>query len=263
MHNSSPKKKTQIPSKEIPKFNVNPTASALYQLTQKESNKISSSTSSDLSLDMFLRDFERILMDYDIEVDIHWLHYLEISFEKSDNNGDHDWFCRFLKRPATDNRKTINWKFAKDLLKQKFDLASQTTPEMWLKSLNNFKQEPSETLSDAMDRFRLFSLGAQVNVTDNTFLIYHFISKLHTVKFQDFVFSTIKSHLNPTLSSATNTTGQSIFSTVNMPVALPRSWDEFEAILVTHMATLQSTFLNLMKERNKENTKNTLKLLLR
>ncbi|KAG1450780.1 hypothetical protein G6F56_008251 [Rhizopus delemar] len=87
LHNSSPKKKTQIPSKEIPKFNVNPIASALYQLTQNESNKISSSTSSDLFLDMFLRDFERILTDYDIEVDIHWLLYLEISFEKSDNNG--------------------------------------------------------------------------------------------------------------------------------------------------------------------------------
>ncbi|KAG1438056.1 hypothetical protein G6F56_012807 [Rhizopus delemar] len=228
---SSPRSKKLIPSKEIPKFNVNPTASALYQLTQKESNKTSSVGSSDPSLDMFLRDFERILLDHDVDVDQEWLRYLEVSFEKSDNHSDHDWFCRFLKRPASADKKDLNWKDAKDLLKQKFDLASQTTPEMWLKSLNNFKQEPSESLSDAMDRFRLFSLGAKVNVVDNTFLIYHFISKLHTVKFQEMVFATVKSHLSPTLSSSSNTTGQSIFSSHNMPIGLPKSWDEFETIL--------------------------------
>ncbi|KAG1019848.1 hypothetical protein G6F25_013536 [Rhizopus arrhizus] len=87
--NSSPKDRL-IPSREIPKFNVNPTASALYQLTLREGDK-NVNPSNEPSLDMFIRDFQRKFLDYDVSVEDHWLHYLEVSFEKSDSDADHDW----------------------------------------------------------------------------------------------------------------------------------------------------------------------------
>ncbi|KAG0734565.1 hypothetical protein G6F16_011277 [Rhizopus arrhizus] len=131
--NSSPKDRL-ITSREIPRFNVNPTASALYQLILREE-------------------------DY-------WLHYLEVSFEKSDSDTDHDWFERFIKRRCMDKKTALNWYQAKEVLKQRFDLASQTTPEIWFKNLINFMQDRCETLTQAMYRYRLFSLGAKVNIHD-------------------------------------------------------------------------------------------------
>ncbi|KAG1049079.1 hypothetical protein G6F43_008576 [Rhizopus delemar] len=203
--NSSPKDRL-IPSREIPRFNVNPTPSALYQLTLREGGK-NVNPSNGPSLDMLIRGFQRKFLDYDVSIEDHWLHYLEIAFEKSDSDTDYDWFERFIKRRCMDKKTALNWEQAKEVLKQRFDLASQTTPEMWFKSLINFKQERCETLTQAMDRYRLFSLGAKVNMHDNTFLIGHFISRLYTVKFQEMVQATIARNLPSLVSASSNTTG--------------------------------------------------------
>ncbi|CAO3702286.1 unnamed protein product [Rhizopus stolonifer] len=79
-----------IPSDKLPKFNVDPTASALYQLTHREGNK--SNATNEPSLDMFLREFERKLKDHNVSIFDHWLQHLEVCFEKSDDNYHHDWF---------------------------------------------------------------------------------------------------------------------------------------------------------------------------
>ncbi|KAG1016578.1 hypothetical protein G6F26_012413 [Rhizopus arrhizus] len=232
--NSSPKDRL-VPSREIPKFNVNPTASALYQLTLREGDK-NGNPSNEPSLDMFIRDFQRKFLDYDAFVEDHWLHYLEVSFEKSDSDTDHDWFERFIERRCMDKKTVLNWDQAKEVLKQHFDLASQTTPEMWFKNLINFRQERCETLTQAMDLYRLFSLGAKVNMHDNTFLIGHFISRLYTIN--------------------SNITGESIYSTRNLPIPLPKEWNVLESILIKEMANLESALLNILKDKKKEdNTK--------
>ncbi|KAG1452327.1 hypothetical protein G6F57_015960 [Rhizopus arrhizus] len=252
--NSSPKDRL-IPSREIPKFNVNPTASALYQLTLREGDK-NVRPSNEPSLDMFIRDFQRKFLDYDVSVEDHWLHYLEVSFEKSDSDTDHDWFERFIKRRCIDKKTALNWDQAKEVLKQRFDLASQTTPEMWFKNLINFRQERYETLTQAMDRYRLFSVGAKVNMHDNTFLIGHFISRLHTVKFQEMVQAIVKKNLPSLVSTSSNITGESIYSTRNLPIPLPKEWNVLESILIKEMANLESALLNILKDKKKEdNTK--------
>ncbi|EIE83945.1 hypothetical protein RO3G_08655 [Rhizopus delemar RA 99-880] len=252
--NSSPKDRL-IPSREIPRFNVNPTASALYQLTLREGDK-NVNPSNEPSLDMFIRDFQRKFLDYDVSIEDHWLHYLEVSFEKSDSDTDHDWFERFIKRRCMDKKTALNWDQAKEVLKQRFDLASQTTPEMWFKNLINFRQERCETLTQAMDRYRLFSLGAKVNMHDNTFLIGHFVSRLHTVKFQEMVQATITRNLPSLVSASSNTNGESVYSTRNLPIPLPKEWNVLESILIKEMANLESALLNILKDKKKEeNTK--------
>ncbi|RCH77866.1 hypothetical protein CU097_001145, partial [Rhizopus azygosporus] len=77
-----------IKSSDLPKFNVNPTASALYQLTLRESKGQTTSSNNESSLDLFIREFERRFLDKNISVDDHWLHYLEICFERSDKDFD-------------------------------------------------------------------------------------------------------------------------------------------------------------------------------
>lgn len=54
-----------------------------------------------------------------------------------------------------------------------YDLAAQTTPLQWLKFLHEFLHEPSKTLTEAMERYRLFCLGAKINLEDNLLVIYH------------------------------------------------------------------------------------------
>ncbi|KAG0823547.1 hypothetical protein G6F17_014295 [Rhizopus arrhizus] len=86
-----------IPSKELPKFNVNPTASAMYQLTQHSGNKNNNNATNEPSLEMFLREFERAFRDHNVSIQDHWLSNLEICFESCDNNLHYDWFCRYVK----------------------------------------------------------------------------------------------------------------------------------------------------------------------
>ncbi|KAG1467449.1 hypothetical protein G6F56_004409 [Rhizopus delemar] len=149
-----------IPSDKLPKINVDPTASALYQLTHREDNR--PNATKEPSLDMFLREFERKLKDHNVSILDHWLQRLEVCFKKSDDNHHQDWFCRYIKKPVVELNQELTWDQAKALLKQKFDLASQTTPLMWIKHLVNFRQDCNESLTSALYRFRLFCVGAKV-----------------------------------------------------------------------------------------------------
>ncbi|KAG0924241.1 hypothetical protein G6F30_013680 [Rhizopus arrhizus] len=87
-----------IPSKELPKFNVNPTASAMYQLTQHSGNKNNNNATNEPSLEMFLREFERAFRDHNVSIQDHWLSNLEICFESCDNYLHYDWSCRCFNR---------------------------------------------------------------------------------------------------------------------------------------------------------------------
>ena len=247
-----------IKSSDLPKFNVNPTASALYQLTLRESKGQTTSSNNESSLDLFIREFERRFLDKNISVDDHWLHYLEICFERSDK--DFDWFVRHLKRPIKEFKRPISWNQAKQLLRQKYDLASQTTPLQWLQFLLGFNQHSSETLTETMDRFRLFCLGANVNMDNNVLLIYMFISRLHSQKFRDLLLKTVKESMaKKSNASTTNLSSMdSIYAPCNQPLPFPASWNEFESILVKEMATLENALVEIVKDKSSHTNKRSL-----
>ncbi|KAG1123547.1 hypothetical protein G6F38_013964 [Rhizopus arrhizus] len=94
---------------------------------------------------------------------------------------------------------------------------------------------------------------------DNTFLIGHFISRLYTVKFQEIVQDTVKKNLPSLVSTSSNITGESIYSTRNLPIPLPEEWNVLESILIKEMANLESALLNILKDKKKED--NTKKLV--
>ncbi|KAG0803947.1 hypothetical protein G6F27_013241 [Rhizopus arrhizus] len=244
-----------IPSKELPKFNVNPTASAMYQLTQHSGNKNNNNATNEPSLEMFLREFERAFRDHNVSIQDHWLSNLEICFESCDNNLHYDWFCRYVKKPVVELNRKVTWDDAKALLQEKFDLASQTTPQTWMKLLLNFKQRPDQSLADALHHFRLFSVGAKVPFTENHVINSLFVSRLYTTKFQDTIMATITNHTKNLPSTEPIHPGHSIHAPCNAPSPLNMSWDNFEAILMKNMANLESSLLYIQKEMQREQVK--------
>ncbi|KAG1175326.1 hypothetical protein G6F36_011112 [Rhizopus arrhizus] len=245
-----------IPSDQLPKFNVDATASALYQLTHRDGNKNDKNSTNEPSLERFLREFERKFRDHGVSIDENWLPNLEICFEKSDNNLDHDWFARYVKRPVVELKEKRSWVEVKDLLIQKFDLASQTSQLSWTKYLVNFKQGATESLMASIHRFRLFATGAKFSSSvSNPILNTLFLSRLFTAKYQETILATVEKYNKSSLSSVTNTTKESIYAPSNAPMPLDMSWDDFEAILVKNIAHLESALIYIQKEHQQEVSK--------
>ncbi|KAG1048391.1 hypothetical protein G6F43_009214 [Rhizopus delemar] len=243
-----------IPSKELPKFNVNPTASAMYQLTQHSGNKNNNNATNEPSLEMFLRGVERAFRDHNVSIQDHWLSNLEICFESGDNNLHYDWFCHYVKKIVELKRKVI-CDDAKALSQEKFHLASQTTPQTWMKLLLNFKQRPDQSLADALYHFRRFSVGAKVPFTEGHLINSLFVSRLYTTKFQDTVMATITNHTKHLPITEPAYPAHSIHAPCNAPSPLNMSWDNFEAILMKNMVNLESSLLSIQKEMQKEQVK--------
>ncbi|KAG0972262.1 hypothetical protein G6F29_013597 [Rhizopus arrhizus] len=149
----------------------------------------------------------------------------------------------------------VTWDDAKALLQEKFDLASQTTPQTWMKLLLNFKQRPDQSLADALHHFRLFSVGAKVPFTENHVINSLFVSRLYTTKFQDTIMATITNHTKNLPSTEPVHPGHSIHAPCNAPSPLNMSWDNFEAILMKNMANLESSLLYIQKEMQREQVK--------
>lgn len=181
---------------------------------------------------------------------------MEICFEKSDNNLDHDWFARYVKRPVVELKEKRSWVEVKDLLIQKFDLASQTSQLSWTKYLVNFKQGATESLMASIHRFRLFATGAKFSSSvSNPILNTLFLSRLFTAKYQETILATVEKYNKSSLSSVTNTTKESIYAPSNAPMPLDMSWDDFEAILVKNIAHLESALIYIQKEHQQEVSK--------
>ncbi|KAG1135071.1 hypothetical protein G6F37_014053 [Rhizopus arrhizus] len=81
----------------------------------------------------------------------------------------------------------------------------------------------------------------------------------NTVKFQEIVQDTVKKNLPSLVSTSSNITGESIYSTRNLPIPLPKEWNVLESILIKEMANLESALLNILKDKKKED--NTKKLV--
>ncbi|EIE79051.1 hypothetical protein G6F55_010701 [Rhizopus delemar] len=244
-----------IPSDQLPKFNVDPTASALYQLTHRDGNKNNKNSTNEPSLERFLKEFERKFRDHDVSIDENWLPNLEICFEESDNYLDHDWFVRYVKRPVVELKEKRSWVQVKGLLTQKFDLASQISQLSWTKYLVNFRQGATESLMASIYRFRLFATSAKFSSSvPNPILNTLFLTRLFTTKYQDIILATVEKYNKPPFFSV-NTAKESIYAPSNGPMPLDMSWDEFEAILVKNIAHLESALIYIQKEHQQEVSK--------
>ncbi|KAI9325899.1 hypothetical protein BD770DRAFT_405134, partial [Pilaira anomala] len=179
--------KQSILTKDVPIFNVDPAANVLNNNTVK---------SEELSLTTFLLQFERLFSANSVNIDQHWLYYLEISFEQSPKY--YSWFTVNLK-----NSQKTSWNSAKELLKQRFDLASQASVHSLISSLVTFCYDENESFILCMERFRMLVIKSKVNRTDNVLLVYVFI-KCFPKQVQDKISSILRNvHRidNPSLAS--------------------------------------------------------------
>ena len=125
-------KKPTILAKDVPTFNVDPSAN---MLTNNHSVK-----TEELSLTTFLLQFERVFSANSVDIEKNWLYYLEISFERAPKY--YPWFTVNLKTSSN-----VSWSAAKNLLKQRFDLASQASAHSLIKNLVSFGKIPNASNS--------------------------------------------------------------------------------------------------------------------
>ncbi|MBQ0009469.1 MAG: hypothetical protein KBS97_04300, partial [Firmicutes bacterium] len=153
-------RKPTILAKDVPIFDVDPAANLL-----SSNNSVKSE---ELSLTTFLLQFERVFSANSVDINTHWLYYLEIAFEKSPKY--YSWFTINLK-----NSNMGSWNAAKNLLKQRFDLASQASVHSLATTLVNFCHDENESFILCLERFRMLVIESKVNFTDNVLLIYLFV----------------------------------------------------------------------------------------
>ncbi|KAI9330390.1 hypothetical protein BD770DRAFT_403865, partial [Pilaira anomala] len=198
--------KQSILTKDVPIFNV------LNNNTVK---------SEELSLTTFLLQFERLFSANSVNIDQHWLYYLEISFEQSPKY--YSWFTVNLK-----NSQKTSWNSAKELLKQRFDLASQASVHSLISSLVTFCYDENESFILCMERFRMLVIKSKVNRTDNVLLVYDKISSiLRNVHRID----------NPSLASD--------LKVHHAPV----SWSTFEQIISGHVAAIEEILTTMNNQK--------------
>ncbi|GAA5799534.1 hypothetical protein HPULCUR_004950 [Helicostylum pulchrum] len=154
--------KPQVSLKDVPIFNVDPSASVWDIGTNNKDAK-------ELSLTIFLLKFERLFVANSLDINKSWHYYLEIAFEGSSKY--HTWFSLNLK-----NSSSVSWPNAKKVLQQRFDLASQTSVHTLAKRLISFSLEENESFILCLERFRMVILTAQINHTDNVMLFYLFLN---------------------------------------------------------------------------------------
>ena len=153
-------RKPTILPKDVPIFNVDPSANMLTN-----SNSVNTE---ELSLSTFLLQFERVFSANSVDIEKHWLYYLEISFEQAPKY--YSWFTVNLK-----NSSNVSWSAAKNLLKQRFDLASQASAHSLITNLVSFTCDENESFILCLERFRMLVIASQVKFDDNILLIYLFI----------------------------------------------------------------------------------------
>lgn len=163
---------SDIPAKDIPVFNV--------KYSECTTNPDSSS-SDDLSLNSFIRKFERAYKNHGVNVELHWLFHLEASFENNDNYSS--WFLQNFKLGAKNKKKT--WSEAKKTLEHRFDPFARLGLIKVNFMLHSMRQYSHEPLAEYTDRFGSYLRAAKVQTHDNFFFTVGFLSSLHTKEFQD------------------------------------------------------------------------------
>ncbi|GAA5815201.1 hypothetical protein MFLAVUS_008707 [Mucor flavus] len=207
--------KPQIATKDVPVFNVDPSASVWDIGTNKKNAK-------ELSLTIFLLKFERLFVDNSLNIHESWHYYLEIAFEGSPKH--HSWFSLNMQ-----NSRNITWPNAKKMLQRRFDLASQTSVHTLAKRLISFSLEENESFTLCLDRFRLLILAAEINHTNNVMLFYIFINCFS---------SKVQEKINDILTANFRRLNPDDLDNVKYHHA-PTDWAIFERTLSGHMAAIE------------------------
>lgn len=169
-----PKKKdhTAISPKDLPLFNI------------KTNNLVTNDSKSDaMSLDVFIRKFERVYLNNDVDVHEHWYFHLEACLEKNDLN--HIWFDQNVKAGYLRNKSKYSWEYVKEMLKQRFDIGAKASLIGCNQKLYGIRQGNHEQLAEYMDRFSLCVAPAKVNTKNNFFFTGFFLGSLFTNDFQE------------------------------------------------------------------------------
>jgi hypothetical protein len=211
-------KKPGISLKDVPIFNVDP---SLDCWNVSENNKEDM-----ITLTIFLLRFERLFATNNVDINKSWLYYLDISFEGAPKY--HNWFTLNLK-----DVKDISWLEAKNILQQRFDLASQASVQSHAVSLTNFSLEENESFILCLERYRMLILKAKINITDNVMLFYFFI-KCFSSKVQEKV--------NEIISNNFRITSPNDIDNVKIHHA-PACWATFEKIITGHIAAIEEVLL--------------------
>ncbi|KAI9348393.1 hypothetical protein BD770DRAFT_165548 [Pilaira anomala] len=220
-------KNPTILAKDVPIFDVDPAANFL-----SNNNSVKSE---ELSLTTFLLQFERVFSVNSVNIDTHWLYYLEIAFEKKSPSKHHSWFTINLK-----NSNIGSWNAAKNLLRQRFDLASPATSvHSLVTTLVNFCHDENESFILCLERFRMLVIESKVNFTDNVLLIYLFI-KCFPKQVQD--------KINSILRHIFRIENSSLASDLKEHHA-PVSWHTFENIISEHVVAIEEVLSVYNKQK--------------
>jgi len=131
-----------IDTKLLPVFDVKP-----IPITD---SALSSSSETDHSLDSFLRQFERVYLNCDVDVEKHWQFHLEACFEK--NNAHYIWYIRSIRTPYNKRGIKFSWSDAKYILNNRFNITAHATRHSLNLALMNLKQLNNEPLGDYINR---------------------------------------------------------------------------------------------------------------
>lgn len=170
-----------IPSSKIPAFDP--------KTYSDDPNSVSTSAGKSLSFNSFILKFEREYLNHDVDINLYWSFHLEAAFEVP---GDfHAWFLNNIK----DKTKIKTWAAAKQVLINRFDVASRAGLVIANQNLLALRQPHNEPLAEYIDRFTRHYLAAKVNINDNFLLTCLFLGSLYTKEFQDKVQEQLVNHM--------------------------------------------------------------------
>jgi ribosomal protein L21E len=234
--NGSVAKANPIREKDLPVFNVKP-SNMIRNLNSNHINDPNKDFMADIddhSLKSFIRKFERVFKNYNVDIKVHWFEYLESCFEKK--TSAFNWFVEHIKNPVENNKKKLSWNQAKDLLASRFDIASKNNIIHSNKLLLKIKQNLGEPLLDYVDRFQYFMSAANIkNTDDSLFFVTFFLTSLHGKDFQDKVESVLKEHYLRNKVKV-GSSGASKFADHDF---VPSKFCELEAILNSNILELE------------------------
>ncbi|KAI7887949.1 uncharacterized protein EV154DRAFT_594835 [Mucor mucedo] len=224
--------RAMIPSDDVPAFDVDPSKSML-QARSDDNDKT-------ITLSEFIIKFNRMFVDYGVDIDEHWLFYLGKSFAK--NTKFYPWFETNLNSAKSDIK---SWKQAVAVLENRFDLGKQASVHQLAQNLIKFKLDNNESFILGMERFK--QLMVESNIVENIELaiIYQFLNALPT-RVQDEVHKIFK--------KKSSTSKSSDMESLNLKKIhhLPFVWDEFQRSVGTHIADIE-TVLDSCNEDEKMN----------
>ncbi|KAI8970105.1 hypothetical protein BDF20DRAFT_104024 [Mycotypha africana] len=233
-----------IKPKDLPIFEVKPSN---YKDFDNELNPNSiNATNDNYSLETFILKFERVYKDNKVNVNKHWRYNLESCLEKT----------KIGREFYTSNirNKKLSWKEVKQLLKNRFDIASKCKTFQCNTMLLNLKQGPNQSVVEYLDRFQHHVVAAKVKVEDNFLLSTLFINSLHHEDFKQRVLDTLKDHYK--LSLPAGSTLSSKYADISDEDYVPSNFSELHSILCKAMFSLEKSHAEIVKKDDQKDSSN-------